>query len=146
MDGVVREATAADAERVAALALQLGYALPAGTARERLAERPADRRIAVLEDGRRAVVGWVEVRSEESLVSGRRCRVTGLVVDEASRGRGHGRALLAWAERWAAQRGCAEIWLTSNVTRDGAHAFYERLGWTRRKTSHVYAKRPSESS
>jgi GNAT superfamily N-acetyltransferase len=140
MPATVREATAADAERVVALGRQLGYELPATTARERIAGQPEDRRLAVVEDGADGVVGWVEVRAEASLLSGRRCRVTGLVVEEACRSRGHGRALLDWAERWAAARGCAEIWLTTNVTRDGAHAFYERLGWTRRKTSHVYVR------
>lgn len=37
------------------------------------------------------------------------------------------------AERWAREQGCWAIYLRSNVVREGAHAFYERLGYERVK-------------
>lgn len=137
---VIREATEADVPRLVELAAELGYRVEAGVVRERVpAGACAGRAVAVFE-AKAKVLGWVEVGVEETLVRGRRCRVTGIVVDARARGRGAGRALLAWAQRWAVSRGCAEAYLTTNVQRRDAHAVYERLGWIRRKTSHVYVR------
>jgi GNAT superfamily N-acetyltransferase len=51
-----------------------------------------------------------------------------LVVDEAHRGQGIGRALFDAVEQEARLRGCELIYLTTAERRDDAHAFYERLG------------------
>ena len=68
-----------------------------------------------------------------------------LVLKEARRGSGVGRALLAAAERWAVAHGYNLVRVRSNVVRDRTHYFYERLGYTRKKTSHVFDKRlPSD--
>lgn len=50
-----------------------------------------------------------------------------LVVPEASRGCGLGRALMQAAEAEALCRGCHHAWVD---TQFGARAFYERLGYT----------------
>ena len=46
---------------------------------------------------------------------------------EALRGRGHGRALLAVAERWALERGCRDAFLDTFSFQ--APEFYRKLGW-----------------
>ena len=56
-------------------------------------------------------------------------RVIALVVADSARGRGAGRELMAAAERFARQRGCAAIEVSGRGTRTGAHAFYRRLGF-----------------
>ena len=137
----LRNAGGSDARRIAVLCQQLGYPVPVTTVHQRLVLLDAaEHAVGVAARTKEGVIGWVEVRLEETLTSGRRCRVTGLVVDETSRRQGVGRALLGWAERWARTHGCDELYLTTNEQRRDAHAFYERLGWSRRKTSHVFAK------
>jgi len=68
----------------------------------------------------------------------------GLVVDEARRGSGNGRALLAKAEGWAAENGCAMLRVRSNVQRAAAHQFYERMGYAVTKSQFVLEKQLSE--
>ncbi len=66
--------------------------------------------------------------------------IGGLVVDRGSRNQGIGRRLLAHAEEWAAQQGCAVVRLSSNEKRIEAHAFYQRAGYTILKTQYSFAK------
>jgi N-acetylglutamate synthase-like GNAT family acetyltransferase len=55
--------------------------------------------------------------------------VENVVVDEASRGRRHGEALLRYMIEYARAAGCYKIVLTSRRFRTDAHRFYERLGF-----------------
>src|SRR6185312_15915255 len=57
-------------------------------------------------------------------------QLTLLVVDEANRARGVGRALVQAAEQFARDRGAKRINLTTALRRVDAHAFYERIGYT----------------
>ena len=51
-----------------------------------------------------------------------------IVVDEAHRGQGIGRAMLEFARDLALARGCYKLSLTSNAKRADAHEFYRRCG------------------
>lgn len=66
-------------------------------------------------------------------------RMSVLVVSEALRGQGIGRALVAAAEKRLAERGCGLVEVTSNMRRTEAHAFYEGLGYER--TSYRFFKK-----
>lgn len=137
----IRPAAAADRDALAALAGQLGYpSTPAaiGARWEALARLP-DHAVLVAEAGGR-VVGWVHVGRRILLVSDPVVEVLGLVVDEACRGRGLGRALLAAAEAWARGRGESRVVLRSNVKREAAHAFYLGTGYTHEKSQKVFGK------
>lgn len=57
--------------------------------------------------------------------------VESVAVHPGAQGRGIGRALLHEAMRRAAECGCYKLVLTSSVSRAGAHAFYDRLGFER---------------
>jgi len=61
-----------------------------------------------------------------------------LVVDGTRHGRGIGRALAEAAEVWAKARGADRVTLASGLARQGAHAFYERIGYEH--TARRYAK------
>ena len=55
--------------------------------------------------------------------------VHNVAVDPERQGRGHGRALLAFAERQAAERGRRELRLYTNAAMTENIELYRRLGW-----------------
>ncbi len=137
----VREAIGADARRIAALAVQLGYDVPLAHVERRLAARDAASEVFVGIVARVGVVGWVAATVRETLLSSRRAEIDGLVVDDEYRGIGLGGALVRRAEAWAARRECARIRVLSNVVRERAQAFYARAGYDLVKTESVFEKR-----
>ena len=60
--------------------------------------------------------------------------LTNVVVDKAFRGRGIGTALMGEAGRIGCEHHCYKIILSSNLAREQAHLFYQRLGW---EESHI---------
>lgn len=141
MSATVRAAEESDAERIAALSGQLGYPVAAEAVLKRLRaiqQRP-DHAVFVAEMGGQ-VVGWVHVYGVATLESPPHAEIGGLVVDEAQRGRGVGRALMERAESWARSMGLETVRLRSNVVRAEAHAFYEHIGYAQVKTQKVFAK------
>jgi GNAT superfamily N-acetyltransferase len=136
----VREAFEGDAQRIAALALQLGYEVAVGHVEQHLREKEPDRVLFVAVVPRAGVVGWVAVAERRSLLSSRRAEIEGLVVEDEYRGNGIGEMLVAAAETWARRRGCTTLRLLSNVVRERAHEFYRRLGYDVLKTEYVFQK------
>lgn len=136
-----RRARAADAAALADLCTQLGYPSGPQEIAERLdaLDRQTDTVVCVAEAGQQ-VIGWVQGTLTELLVAARYVEIGGLVVDEQHRSRGIGRQLMAAAEQWARDQGCTEVRLRSNVIREGAHCFYEALGYRCIKTSLTFQK------
>ena len=58
--------------------------------------------------------------------------ITALVVASDLRGTGAGRALVTELEAWARQQGACRVEVSSSMRREGAHAFYETLGYGQR--------------
>jgi GNAT superfamily N-acetyltransferase len=56
-------------------------------------------------------------------------QVESVFVDPAVRSRGVGRSMMEFARAEAERRGALRLQLTSNVQRERAHQFYERLGY-----------------
>ena len=137
----VRLPRTADADRLAALNRELGYAVEPQEMRLRI-ERLTEMRehyIAVAEvEG--DVVGWVHAEQRFSMESGAKAELVGLVVGAGRRRNGIGRSLVRAAEEWAADRGLNSIVVRSNVVRPESHDFYRRIGYARAKTQHVYVK------
>ena len=63
-------------------------------------------------------------------VSGGLGRISALVVGSQFKGHGIGKSLVAEAEEFAWENGCARIEITSGERRADAHAFYEAVGYT----------------
>ena len=128
-----RRALAADAEDIAGLLAVLGY--PANTmevtARMERFDQSDTSILIVAEIGERIVgvaSGQLVPSIHDSALVG---QLTGLVVDTAFQKRGVGAALTEVVENWVSENGAARITLTSASHREGAHAFYEGLGYKR---------------
>jgi GNAT superfamily N-acetyltransferase len=137
----VRIARVSDAGDIARLTRQLGYDLEAPAAAERLSRllARADHEFFVADvDGH--VAGWLHATILEYVESGPFVVIGGLVVDEQHRRKGVGRLLMAQAEAWARQQGCAIVRLWSSAARAAAHRFYEELGYTNIKTQYSFIK------
>ena len=144
----VRPMTAEDAGTVAELCTQLGYPVRAEAMRRRIAALAGrdDHVLFVAETPAGRVVGWVHVCAVMLLEIDPLAEIWGLIVDEEERGQGIGRRLMDAAEEWARGRGLAVMGLRSRVQREGAHRFYQRLGYEIAKTSYTFRKHLTASS
>ena len=137
----IRAARLSDADAIAALTKQLGYTTEPSAVADRLSRILArtDQQFVVADLGGRTI-GWTHVVRVEYVEAAAFVTIGGLVVDGDHRKQGVGRRLLAYAEAWAAQHGCSVVRLSSTVARTEAHAFYERLGYTKLKTQYSFGK------
>lgn len=78
-----------------------------------------------------AVVGVAGVRPMELLYCGRILQIDDLVVSEAERSRGVGKALIDHVKAQARAEGRSEVHLDSGMFRHDAHRFYDREGFER---------------
>jgi N-acetylglutamate synthase-like GNAT family acetyltransferase len=138
---LLRNARLDDAAEIARLAAELGY--PA-TTQEIVARLTAllsqSHHHVVVAQGDDGLLGWIAVERRLTLESAERIEIVGLVVRTVARRSHIGQALVADAERWALAQGFDSIVVRSNVARTESHPFYERLGYVRRKTQHLYSK------
>jgi GNAT superfamily N-acetyltransferase len=88
--------------------------------------------VVVVTDGSHAVVGTLQLTFIPGLArrGGTRAQIEAVRVREDLRGQGLGQALLEWAIAEARRRGCTIVQLTTDKRREGAHRFYDRLGFT----------------
>lgn len=131
-----------DIERVAALSAQLGYPVSEIELKNRFLRIAATtgNAIFVAVDNAQTVVGWLHVHNIDRLEVGRYAEIGGIVVDEAARGKGAGRALMLCAEAWARECGYDRVKLSSGAHRVKAHAFYEHIGYSNIRTSYRFEK------
>ena len=127
---------------MARLAGQLGYECSADQVRHRvLAMQPSPQyAVLVAEIQRGPIAGWIGLYVFRSVELEAFAEISGLVVDEAIRSRGVGKALLDAAEDWARSVGSAILSVRSNVIRDRAHRFYATNGFRQIKTQNVFCK------
>jgi len=141
--GLIRRIEAADAERAAALAGELGYGgvtPPVFAARLAAVAGRSDHAVWVtVEDGH--LLGLIHAQHMDRIISDPYAEILHLVVSQRARRGGVGRALVEQVVGWAAERGLDRVRVRSNVVRDEAHDFYLALGFERLKTQHVYLSR-----
>ncbi len=128
----IRPYAEGDLLAVAALVTALGYPTTTDQMRgrmDRISGRPDHATFLAVADGR--VVGMVgalvTASYEHDEPTG---RLTAMVVSPQAQKRGIGAQLVAAAEAWVRDRGARRMVLTSHLRRTGAHAFYERLGYS----------------
>jgi len=139
---VVRRVAPEDAAAVVELSGQLGYSISIETVTERIRTLTAYPRnqAAFVACANAEVVGWIEAVIEHHLQSPPHGMITGLVVRDGMRSLGVGKRLCAEAEAWTRGNGIALLRVTSRTTRERAHRFYLREGFTQTKTSAVFEK------
>jgi GNAT superfamily N-acetyltransferase len=137
----IRKATKSDAPCIARLSGEHGYPASEQEIVGRLIELALlPTHLVLVAEIHGQGIGWASGEIRVSLETGRRAEVTGLVVDSAARRGGIGRKLVAGLELWAKEHECGVIMVRSNVTRPESHPFYEKLGYLRAKTQHVYKR------
>jgi len=128
---IIRVAALSDAEVIAGLASALGYPSTTEQVRKRLAAMGRDHAtLAVVAEDNGVVTGLATahaltaVHADQLVVL-----LTALVVVEAARRRGVGRALVTHVEEWAAFQGARRLTAVAGTQRLDSHRFYERLGY-----------------
>ena len=133
VDLAIREAEPSDASEMAALMCELGYETTAAEMEGRLSailSIPAYQTfVAILDDRVCGMIGTVVQPGYEHNDSGG--RILALVISQAVRRRGVGRALMAAAEENFARRGITRVAVDTRLTRADAHKFYQALGYER---------------
>jgi GNAT superfamily N-acetyltransferase len=126
----LRAATAADAERIAALFSDEGYPAGASDIVDRLARFDSDGSRVIVADNGGEVLGFVAVHALARFEhSDRIIRIMALVVDAGERGRGIGRLLMEEAERIGRDLDAAFAEVTAGHHRPDARRLYEELGY-----------------
>ncbi len=105
---------------------------------DRMAAEPGNIIIVGESEGRVVACYQLTFISGLSRQGMRRAQVEAVRVSGALRGQGTGEALMRDAEARARAAGCGLIQLTSDTSRERAHAFYRRLGYV---ASHLGFKR-----
>jgi GNAT superfamily N-acetyltransferase len=139
---IVRDARSNDTPGLARLITSLGYPATADQIQGRLAQmRPGTYRTLVAEDGG-ILTGFIGLLTlpvyEHDAPIG---WILALCVAEDRRGRGIGRALLNAADEHYRAQGVVDVRLHSGFQRDGAHEFYEKMGFD--KSGYRFKKRLS---
>lgn len=137
----IRVMTLKDMEKAKELSVQLGYEDELKGFENRFAtiQKLSTHHIVVSEIDQN-VVGWMHLEIRYSLESDFAVQIAAIVVDEIYRGRGIGKELLKYADRWAHQQGFDKIFLHSNIKRTDTHKFYENYGYKNPKQSKVFLK------
>lgn len=135
----IRTAREEDIEAIAVLSGELGYPASAEDVARRWSKiaTASDQAVFVAEEAG-SVIGWIHVFVAYRLESGPFTEIGGLVVAETHRGRGIGRVLCEEASQWTQDQGFSALRVRTRVEREDTHRFYERVGFRRAKSQHVF--------
>jgi N-acetylglutamate synthase-like GNAT family acetyltransferase len=124
----IRQAAASDASSISRLLRALRPAATASAARGQLDALLSAGEPPLLAD-RGGVIGCVAWHVVPTLQHGKLGRITLILVAEAERGQGIGRALLEAAEVRLRKAGCKMIEAISDIAIVNAHGFFRSLGY-----------------
>lgn len=138
---LIREIALEDAEAAAHLSAELGYPADVQAMRERIESVSRSRdRVVYVACISNTVIGWIDVCIIHHLSTGSYGEIGGLIVSSEYRSDGIGRRLISQAEKWVADQSSTRIIVRSRTTREAAHRFYLREGYSMIKTSLVFSK------
>ena len=141
---MLRDLKAADVEAICVINKEaLGYTFsPEETASQlaKLSQNPHHFLLGYEDNTSHELVGYIHAEVYESLYSKAGFNILALALLPQSQGRGFGRDLLEGLEKETKRRGYEFIRLNSADHRLGAHAFYERVGYTCDKVQKRFIK------
>jgi GNAT superfamily N-acetyltransferase len=141
---LIRTIHADDAETVARLSGELGYPVSTEVMRERIRSLAglSDQVVFVASrrDSNARIAGWIDVGISRHLQSEPCGEIGGLVVSSDVRSNGIGRQLVIHAEEWIKNQGISRMIVRSRSSREAAHRFYLREGYSQTKISAVFTK------
>ena len=141
MNVSIRTATFNDVIAISALTQELDYNANEADTQEWLSYILNSATHAVLvATSDKVLCGWIVVEKRISLQAGFKAEITGLVVSNKCRRSGVANQLVQAAEMWATRLGLTRLAVSSNITRDASHSFYQALDFDLKKTSHNYEK------
>ncbi|TDF91221.1 GNAT family N-acetyltransferase [Paenibacillus piri] len=129
----VREYRHADLAAVTELMSDLGYPTDMESMQKRMDLIEANPLyatfVAVMDEQVVGLIGTRLVHYYEG--DGAAVQISALVTQSRHQGKGIGRQLVQFVERWAAQKGADSVSLTSGIKpeREKAHAFYKMMGY-----------------
>lgn len=139
----IRQAEIKDSERISILCEQLGYSTTKEQIEERLSKIQNNNShiiyVATLEN--EYVISWAHAHISDLIIIPNQALLFGLVVDKNYRNSGIGRLLMQHIEEWATLGSCEGVILRSNIKRQEAHLFYEKIGYTNIKQSVTFYKK-----
>jgi GNAT superfamily N-acetyltransferase len=137
---VIRTPRPGDVDAIAALLAELGYPTSPEAVQARLTELGKQTHVVVfVADAGQGAAGLATAYIVPVVHADRPVAVlSALVVHEGQRRRGVGRQLVEAAQAWARDRQAYRITVSSGLARQGAHSFYERLGYEH--TSRRYSR------
>jgi GNAT superfamily N-acetyltransferase len=125
----IRDASLSDSEVIARLLGELGYPTTAEAVHSRLERLGIVGDRVVVADTGDEVVGFAHLQVTPTIEQDRPAdKIGALIVAEAHRGEGIGRALVEALDAEARARGCALLFLTTSARRTDAPEFYKRVG------------------
>ena len=131
---MLRDLNAADVEAICVINKEaLGYTFSPEETASQLAKLSQDSHHFLLgyeDDTSHELVGYIHAEVYESLYSKAGFNILALAVSPQAQGRGIGKSLLQGLDQEAKRRGYGFIRLNSADHRLGAHAFYEKVGYT----------------
>lgn len=138
----IRSARIGDAAEITRLCQQLGYGVDRGSLQATLAKvsESEGQFVAVAPLSTGGLGGWIQVEERCCLESGGQGEIAGLVVDQAARRLGIGRALVEAGEAWARDRGLPRLTVRTQTFREDALAFYADVGFQEEKRQVVWRK------
>lgn len=129
----VREYFSTDIEALTGLMGDLGYPSSIDQMKQRMEAIQSNTDyftfVACVED---QVVGMIGVRLVHYYeADGVAAQISALVARHDYQGKGIGKQLIAYVEKWALEQGCSSLYLTSGLKpeRMQAHEFYKKLGF-----------------
>ena len=137
----IRQGVISDAEDIVDLLGELGYSSTGADVEARLNLVKGSSSDAIIVATRwNRVIAFLSLHVIPYFTTGDLVgRVSAFAVKESARNQGIGRQMMAAAEEQAREMGCKAIEVTSADHREGAHAFYTRLGYP--KTSATFFKK-----